>query len=445
VKVIHAVGWYLPDSLGGTEVYVAAIARLMKEAGHTVAVAAPERGREGRRRYDEQGVAVFRYGIPAALSRAECQGLKPVRGVDLLHGWLASERADVVNVHTLTTGLGLRELEHAKQLGAAVIVTSHLGSHGWLCQRGTLLQWGEKPCDGHAATNKCAPCMLQMRGLPRPVAAIVGGIPPSIGRAFARIHGKAGTALGMSDLIRRNLDNQARMVALVDALVVLSRAAYDVVIANGAPNDKVALNRLGSSIPRGSFKPSPEEQPTKPPVKIGYAGRFEPIKGALDLARAVASLPRDFPIRVEFRGPVKDERDRGTVAEIRRLLGDDPRVTIEPAAPSAGMDRILRGYDVLCCPSTCFENGPTVAIEAQAVGTPVIGTRMGGMPELIEDGVNGVLVTPGDWRSLADVLRRVGSEPAATIDTWRRALRPGRTMHQVAADYLELYRRCSAR
>jgi glycosyltransferase involved in cell wall biosynthesis len=73
------------------------------------------------------------------------------------------------------------------------------------------------------------------------------------------------------------------------------------------------------------------------------------------------------------------------------------------------------------------------------VGTPVIGTRIGGLAELITDGVNGKLVRPGHWRALADVLRALVADPRGTVDAWRRALPTARTMDEVTADYLALY------
>ncbi|MFQ5668802.1 MAG: glycosyltransferase [Candidatus Binatia bacterium] len=80
-----------------------------------------------------------------------------------------------------------------------------------------------------------------------------------------------------------------------------------------------------------------------------------------------------------------------------------------------------------------------MAIEAHAVGTPVVGTRIGGLAELVTDRVNGRLVGPGDWRALAVVFREMVADPAGTIDGWRRSLPPVRTMDQVVADYLTLY------
>jgi glycosyltransferase involved in cell wall biosynthesis len=100
---------------------------------------------------------------------------------------------------------------------------------------------------------------------------------------------------------------------------------------------------------------------------------------------------------------------------------------------------VLAGIDVLCCPSLVAEGGPTVAIEAHAVGTPVVGTRIGGLAELVTDGVNGRLVAPGDWRALSAVVRDMVADPAGTIDQWRRSLPAPRTFDDVTREYLSLY------
>ena len=260
-----------------------------------------------------------------------------------------------------------------------------------------------------------------------------------ISRVSRSLPGKLGTALSMSDLIVRNLMMQREMLATVDKFVLLTQWALDIVAANGAPRAKLALNPLGASQTKITPKPRPEDRPTRLPITVGYLGRFETIKGVHDLARAVASLPSGLPIRVEFRGPVNHAGARACVGELRALVRDDGRVAFAPPVAHREALEILAGYDVLCCPAVCAEGGPTVAIEAHAVGTPVIGTRIGGLAELVTDGVNGRLVEPGDWRALAGVLSQMATEPARTIDRWRSALPPARTMDEIAADYLALY------
>jgi len=439
MKIVQAVGWYYPERPGGTEVYVAGLSRRLRAAGHEVLVAAPDPADGRERVYKHDGVPVYRYPIPAKPTRAECQGQVVVRGAELFHSWLAIQRPDVVHMHTFVTGLGLMELRAAKATGARVVVTTHAGSLGWVCQRGTMMRWGEHLCDGVCVPAKCAACELQHRGLTRSLARIVGAIPPTLGRAARGLPGKVGTVIAMGDLIARNREMQLEMLATVDTFVLLTRWALEAVIANGAPRSKLVLNRLGQSQENVTRKPGPEDRPTVPPVVVGYLGRFDTIKGVYDLARAVTSLPPDVPIRVEFRGPVRDRVERGVEHDLRALAANDPRVTFAPAVSETEALRVLADYNVLCCPAVCLEGGPTVAIEAHAVGTPVIGTRIGGIAELVTDGVNGRLVPPGDWRALAGALRNMAENPAGTIDRWRLALPPARTMDQVAADYLAVY------
>jgi glycosyltransferase involved in cell wall biosynthesis len=86
-----------------------------------------------------------------------------------------------------------------------------------------------------------------------------------------------------------------------------------------------------------------------------------------------------------------------------------------------------------------FENGPTIALEAMAAGTPVIASRVGNLAELIVDDVNGQLVTAGNVQEWTRAITRVVTAPRETIDRWRRALPQPRTMDDVASDYLALY------
>ena len=157
------------------------------------------------------------------------------------------------------------------------------------------------------------------------------------------------------------------------------------------------------------------------------------------MAEAIARIPRTLQFRVEFRGPAEAAADRQLLAAVQKIIGDDERVSFEAAVAPRQASEVLRKYDVLCCPSTCLEGGPTVAIEAHAVGTPVIGSAIGGLAELVSDGLNGSLVPPNDVAALAALLARVATDPANTIDRWREVLPQPRTMDDIAADYLRMY------
>jgi glycosyltransferase involved in cell wall biosynthesis len=115
-------------------------------------------------------------------------------------------------------------------------------------------------------------------------------------------------------------------------------------------------------------------------------------------------------------------------------------VSLEPAVHPRDVPSLLASFDVLLCPSRALEGGPTVALEAMAVGTPVIGSAIPALTEIVQAGVTGWLHAPGDWRALAARLAELAESPAA-IDACRERLPPSRTLDAVAKDYEALYQR----
>ena len=316
------------------------------------------------------------------------------------------------------TGLGLDELKVAKRFGARVIVTLHTPGLGYVCQRGTMMRWGRELCDGLAAPGKCTTCVVSDGSLLRPVGAALSKIPLTISRRAGALPGRLGTALGLPALIEHNVARERELVETADAIVVLTEWARGAVAATVGSYEKLILNRLG--IEPDNLRTRAARTPRRGPLKLGYLGRFDRIKGVVELARAVARLPPALPVSVEFRGPEPSEDERVTLSLVRRILRGDARVRFEPAVPPDRVGEILAGYDALICPAICLEGGPTVALEAHGVGTPVIGSRIGGLGEIIEDGVSGRLVTPA-------IPRRSPQRSKRSSPRLRRPLQYGET------------------
>lgn len=434
MRIAHALGWYFPDSVGGTEVYVAALCRRLRAAGHDVAVVAPDVRGESTGAHDD--VPVFRYPVPRRPTRDEAQGLVQVRGAEAFDHWIAEWRPDILHVHSFVTGLGLFEIAAARARGIPTIATHHLPSLGYVCRTGTLMRWGTTPCDGVCEPAKCAACASHVRGVPMFAAKMLGALPIAASRALgAAAPGRAGTMLGLAGSIADNQSMQRRLIELTDRMVVLNDTARTMLVANGAIGTKIVLNRLGVGDDTLAIKPS---RPTRAPVRFGFVGRLHRTKGIVELARAVRRLPAELAFTLEIRGPEPDATERALVDEVRQMLAGDPRVSFGGPLSHADVPALLASLDVLCCPSTWFENGPTVALESMGVGTPVVGTRLGNLAELIQDGVTGRLVAPGSDVELADAMAEIAGQPAL-VDRWRAALPRVRTMNEVAADCLALY------
>lgn len=438
MKILHLLGWYFPDSVGGTEVYVEALCRRLRAAGHDVRIAAPDSHGAARQSYEHDGVPVLRYAISNQPTRDEAYHRVVVRGGERLHRWLADERPDILHIHSFTTGVGLPEIRAAHRLGIRVIVTCHLPGFGFMCRTGELMQWGRVPCDGVVELHKCASCNLTRLGLSQSLARLSGAVPLEVSAFVRRLPGRAGTTLGMVASVDEYRRMQRELFDLVERFVVLNETGRQMLLANGSPAAKLSLNRLGLS-QSISHKAPPEAEPTRRPVRFGFVGRMHPSKGLTQLVRAAVSLPSDCQFSLDIRGPAADSFSRRYADELRAEAGGDSRVTFSGPVPSREVPGLLARLDALVIPSMWFENGPTIALESMAVGTPIVASRVGNLPEIIEDRVSGRLVPAGDVSALAAAISSIVDDPIGSIDFWRRHVPTPRTMDDVAADYLSLY------
>ena len=135
-----------------------------------------------------------------------------------------------------------------------------------------------------------------------------------------------------------------------------------------------------------------------------FVGRIEPRKGVLDLARAAPAL-QEQGVRVVLVGDDSFDADRDYRAQVI-ASGVEHHGWVEGAAGLMG------AIDVLVLPSRAEPFG-TVLAEAMNAGTPVVATRVGGLAEVVDDGVTGRLVEPGDPDALARAVLEVLGHAAA--------------------------------
>lgn len=136
-----------------------------------------------------------------------------------------------------------------------------------------------------------------------------------------------------------------------------------------------------------------------PPGTFVFVGRLTEAK---DLPNAFAAVERVPAARLVVVG---DGPDR---AELERLAGE--RVEFRGSLPRDEALRVVAGAEAALL-SSAWENLPHSAVEALSVGVPVVATAVGGVPEVVHDGENGLLVAPGRPDELAAAIRRVLEEP----------------------------------
>jgi glycosyltransferase involved in cell wall biosynthesis len=152
-------------------------------------------------------------------------------------------------------------------------------------------------------------------------------------------------------------------------------------------------------------------------LRVLFVGRLVPEKGVLVLLRALAAL-KDRGVEVEAV-LVGDGPYRGELERAARRLNLAGELTFTGALTGARVAPLYREADVFCLPS--FAEGlPVVLMEAMANELPVVTTRIAGIAELVDDGVNGLLLPPGRDDVITEALERLARDPALRV-RWGQA------------------------
>lgn len=225
------------------------------------------------------------------------------------------------------------------------------------------------------------------------------------GHVFRGYFGKAGSAV-----VRLT----ERILGLVtDRVITLSERQRDEICDSYriVPRSKAAVVELGLEldalleIAEGDRSPLRRELGfTDDQVVFGYVGRMVPIKDLPTLIRAFASMA-DSRVGLALFG---DGESREQLEKLVSALG--PSLPVRFAGWVSDVAAVYRMLDVAVL-SSLNEGTPLSLIEAMAAGKAVVATAVGGVPDLIADGLNGIVVPPGDERRLAEAMARLASDP----------------------------------
>ena len=273
-------------------------------------------------------------------------------------------RPDLVHCHNIYHQLTPSIIGAAKARGVPVALTLH--DYKPVCPAYTRLRGGQ-PCSdcldgdfGSVLRHRCAE--------------------GSLGKS-ALLYAEA--------VVQRRLGNYEK----VDRFIAPSRFMAESV-AHRIPAERIALLYNGADMAHSHAAEADE----------GYAlflGRLSHEKGVDTLLRAHAAAGGRWPLVVAGTGPLLDD-----------LKAQYGHATFTGHLAGAALQRALGGAAVVVAPSELYENCPMSVLEAMAWGKPVIGSRMGGIPELVIDGETGVLFEAGNAAALGACLGRLMEDPA---------------------------------
>lgn len=334
------------------------------------------------------------------------------RAVELsFNRFLDDTRPDVVHVQHLL-GLSGGLIAEAKRRGLGVVVTLH--DFWFQCHRIQLLRPNLARCSGPAHGLKCPGCLELGWAYPWPFALGLVTAPLFVQRtAYLQRH-----------------------LALADVILSPSAFVRDLFVRNGFPADRIEVRDNGTADAwLAEFQPMNSTR-----LRFGFVGSVMRHKGVHVLIEAFNQLNRSEAELLVYGDP---QFDPVYYAEMQ-ALASAPGVQFRGRFANTQIAQVMAEVDVLVVPSIWYENSPVTIHEARLAGIPVIASRLGGIPELVEDGVSGFLFGAGDVLDLRVKMQRLLDEPGL-LAQFRRGVRPVKTMRENARELEAIYQQLADR
>ncbi len=428
MKVLHVPYAWHPDPCGGTEVYVRALIAGLRESGWENEVAVGTCAVTGRFSDTADSVLTHRVPAPASLTQSVLYGAGEPSSADDFARLLEERRPDVVHFHAFTPVISVLWLQAARDRGIACVYTYHTPTLA--CGRGTLLRWGEVPCDGEMKPLRCSACTLHGLGVARPASWALTLFSAVTARLFSRV------PFRIWPLMRLRRQAVRRWMGEMNRIVALSTWSKALLERNGVPGARLRLVRHGLACP-GLGAPEGGTAEGAGVIRLGFFGRVDRAKG-LGLLAEVLRLRPDLNVEVHCH-LIGEAAAEPKMQEMLRRLRADARVRVHEAAPPESVVRVMSGYAAVLVPSQGFETGPLVVLEAFAAGVPVIGSDLGGIAEWVTKEVDGLLCPAGDAGAWGLALERFTTDAALRMRL-REGVKPPPGMTEVAARMVEVYK-----
>ncbi len=445
MRVLVVVHGFPPAAQGGAEIYALTHALALRDCGDEVLVFTreqdPHKAEYALRTEQRDGLRIVWVNNTFRNTRT----FEETYRNDVI-GTIASQviddfRPDVAHVHHLTC-LSTMIVRLLAERGIPRFVTLH--DYWLICHRGQLLDTGFRVCDGPEPSG-CRACLGAAGGGGAPGflgAAVVRRLERRLPAASARHLRRLAVRMAVlvsrpavaDDQSRRRLDHMRAVCANVTHFLAPSQHMRDRFVRFGVAPERITVAGYGFDCTpfRGI------ERTVSTRLRLGFLGSLMVSKAPHVLLEAVRRLPRDA-VSVDLFGAYSayhgDDRYR---AQLEPLLTQDG-VRAHGAIAHDRVAQALASIDVLVVPSIWPENSPLVIQEAFLSGVPVVASRIGGIPEVVDDGRSGLLFRSGDSEDLARVLTRLLGEPGL-LETLRAGIPPVRTIEEDVRLARSLYR-----
>jgi glycosyltransferase involved in cell wall biosynthesis len=349
---------------------------------------------------------------------------------------------DVVHIqHMVFLSVGI--IEKIKLRKIPIIFTLH--DYWLMCPKWHILKKGKTPCERVFKGDfgkECADCagdLLNIRKeakdaylsgkkvLPRPIM----GLLKKMYLLFNRMANNSEIGI---DRLKERRDRIWLLLNNIDLFIAPSAYIKGRFMEFGLPSSKIKLSEYGTNT--GLLKRT--EKKGSENIRFTFIGTILPAKGIDVLIKsfnALDSKAAELKIYGRLRPYAGFEYYPGYLKKMTR----NRNIRFMGEFRHSSIAEIMNETDVLVVPSVWDENSPLVISEAFLFNVPVIASRVGGIPEMVNDGVNGFLFKPGDADDLRQKIIRV-AEDRAILSRFRKNIIPPKSIEDSAEEIEEIYK-----
>jgi glycosyltransferase involved in cell wall biosynthesis len=390
MRILLAVHHLPPRYTGGAENRAIRTAAALQERGYQVKVVCVENIQNG----PDDGVACEKDVLNGVAIRRLSFDLSKVPGEDRReydNRWIRdyfdqAMRADPPDLFHLISGylITAGPLQVAQILHIPTVVS--LTDFWFLCPRINLLRSNGELSTVPTQAYRCVRCIQEEKRRYRWPGRLV----PGLSNSFWKLHTSKIKAMEQrSAFLMQSLNSASRLISPSEFL----RSMY---IRAGLDPLKIEFSRQGYDY---SLHQAPlRKEHSSQHLTLAYIGQISQHKGIHLILEAFALL-RSKRISLKIYGKLDSEQRYSN--SLLKQAASDSRIEFCGTFQPADLHELFRSIDVLVVPSLWYENSPNVILEAFAHRTPVLVTDLGGMKELVDDGLNGLLFKVGDPRDLA--------------------------------------------
>ena len=399
-----------PSVIGGTQIYVEALAKQLHQNCYTVMVLTPKHRAdypEGYiHEYEKNGIFIAEINIiPEKKIIDKIQFKKRFYNEDIVDSYkkyLLKTKPDLVHFHHFI-GLSGAALEATHDLNIPTAITLH---DGWFfCDQYHFILPDGKFCNnGPISSNQCADC-------------------------FKKRNQNIIKDYDIVNLFEERKKYLMSSISLADTVILPSKFLLKKLSTHGFAHPNAIVNQLGLST---KDTPILQSNPSGK-IRFAYLGHIIPVKG-LDILLRAANLINNNNAQIDIYGHILDKK---FFESATKNLYSPIKINFYGKFSPADLPNILGKIDVAIIPSRtesfCF-----TARECLHAGIPVIASDSGALPEIIKDGINGILFKSEDHNDLAKKINSI-LEKKSIIESLRKNIKPIKSIIQEANEIINIY------